>query len=344
MKIMRDGRYHWDPSGLLGSPSPVNMCVGGRTTGKTFAMNYQAIKNYIRKGEHFAVLTRYDTQVEHVMKNPYMQPVTDAGYFPGWETRTDGTNFLIRKDGGTWDKFGDCLAMTKYEDYKRTAFPRTTMLIFDEFIKDTTIPPYLKNEPDMLMNVWSSITRRSDRCRVYMLANNVSLSNPYFAAWGIHLPAPGKTKTIKHGRSSVTIENLFSADFIADSSDDMVSKFTAGSVYEQMAVFNQHHTNVTYRQKPKTASFKWEFKVAGRSMGIWATPSGDWYVSQKIPRGNRHAVLVVVKDDWVADAVIIKRSHGIMKMLEKVARQGFLYFEDPDSQYNFDSIYPLLGM
>ncbi len=57
----------WDPSGLFGSPSPVNMVIGARSLGKTFGIVKRAIRNFIEAGEQFVYLRRTDKEITRML-------------------------------------------------------------------------------------------------------------------------------------------------------------------------------------------------------------------------------------------------------------------------------------
>lgn len=98
----------------------------------------------------------------------------------------------IEYDGGQWyingELAGYTFALTKASDYKSSAFPDISNLIFEEFIIDKPHSSYLRNEPFLLFDLYDTIARMRDDVILFMLGNAISMANPYFIQWDLSLP------------------------------------------------------------------------------------------------------------------------------------------------------------
>lgn len=335
VKKMMDGYYHYDFSGLMGSKSPINAVVGGRTLGKTFQANYIAMKHFITRGEQFAFVVRYDTQLSPFMARPGSDAVLNAGYFQGWNFRGRGDVFECRKGSkGKWKTCGYGFALTKFDEYKKQSFPGVTKIFFDEFIKSSPLPPYLRGEVDMFTNLWSTVARRRSNCRCYLMANNVSLSNPYFQAWGVILPGPGKTKTFKVGLSSVTVENCYKDEFVKEVQDDAVSRFLYGSEQAEMALYNKHVADgLPNSRRPKGSECIAHFILDRKHVGVWSGRGGYW-VSEKWSDWSGPP-LILFSRDQAPGTVQVTRASKTLKMLTRAHNWGGLFYESDNARYIF---------
>ena len=81
--------------------------------------------------------------------------------------------------------------LTSFASLKSTSYVDVDTIIVDEFIPEKAgFNAYIPNEVEILLNIIDSIFRQREG-HVYLLANNVSIVNPYFSYFGI---TPNPTK------------------------------------------------------------------------------------------------------------------------------------------------------
>lgn len=101
----------------------------------------------------------------------------------------------INEDGtlkrASWH-FGKVFSIATASQWKSKQFPTIEYIVYEEFITDDL---YLRNEPDLFMNLVSTIAR--DRMvHVYMLGNTVNRNCPYVTEWGLSEVTRQKVGTI----------------------------------------------------------------------------------------------------------------------------------------------------
>lgn len=196
-----------------------NLIFGKRSNGKTYAVLYEGVKNYVEKGKQMAYLRRYREDFVGKRGQVLFNALVSTGAI---SQLTDGKWdnvkymssqwFLAKKDPKNPDKlitdavpFCYGFSLGQMEHDKSTAYPDVTTVVFDEFISRIG---YIPNEFVMFMNVLSTIIRQRDDVKIYMLGNTVNKYCPYFAEMGLgHIEEmePGKIDVYGYGDSKLRV-------------------------------------------------------------------------------------------------------------------------------------------
>lgn len=174
-----------------------NLIVGERSNGKTYGAIKKAFTNYIENGKHTVMIRRFDEQLTpknigdmwtSFIQNGEVEKISDGEYNSIIYYRRkwycayydDNENEYTKKDK---TPFMHALSLNTMENTKSGfSDPDVTMIIFDEFL---TREYYLKNEFILFQNLLSTVIRSRDDVKIYMLANTVNFSAPYFREMGI---------------------------------------------------------------------------------------------------------------------------------------------------------------
>lgn len=169
-----------------------NIIIGERSNGKTFSCLERMLKNYLKTGEKGAIIRRWDDDFKRKRGQQMFDGVVNEGTLK--DSIWDGIDFksgqfiLYRWDSDTEKKIYDrqpfCygFSLTTMEHDKSTSYSDVTMIVFDEFL---TRQSYLPDEFVLFMNVISTIVRYRDDVKIYMCANTVNKSAPYFGEMGL---------------------------------------------------------------------------------------------------------------------------------------------------------------
>lgn len=195
-----------------------NLIFGKRSNGKTYAVLYEGVKNYVEKGKQMAYLRRYREDFVgkrgQVLFNSLISTGAISQLTNGkWDTvkYLSSQWFLAKKDPATdklvIDSVPFCygFSLGQMEHDKSTAYPDVTTVVFDEFISRIG---YIPNEFVLFMNVLSTIIRQRDDVKIYMLGNTVNKYCPYFAEMGLgHIEEmePGKIDVYGYGDSKLRV-------------------------------------------------------------------------------------------------------------------------------------------
>ena len=195
-----------------------NLIFGKRSNGKTYAVLYEILKNYVQKGKQGAYIRRYredfigkrgQTLFNSLSASGAIKELTDGK----WEmVKYSSSQWFLAKKSKKDDKivtdavpfcYGFSLASMEHD--KSTSYPDITTIVFDEFISRIG---YLPNEFVTYMNVLSTIIRQRDDVKIYMLGNTVNKYCPYFAEMGLgHIEEmeAGKIDLYSYGNSKLKV-------------------------------------------------------------------------------------------------------------------------------------------
>lgn len=172
-----------------------NIIFGERGPGKTFACLEYALKRFWETGEQFGYLRRWQEDYKTVPPSQLFSAIIAEGLV---DKITDGEytgikfynkQFFLTK----WDEEGQkdiispnpmgfIFSISTMEHAKSVSFPNITTLIFDEFISKQA---YIYEEFSLFANVVSTIKRRRNNFKIFMLGNTISKVNPYFTEMGL---------------------------------------------------------------------------------------------------------------------------------------------------------------
>lgn len=346
--IPKSARY--DPSGLLGSKSFINIVIGARTMGKTYAFMKQGVSSYLKDGSQWIYLRRYDTEIKSILTlGDFFGPLRLNDEFPGIVLRVKGRLMQLRRaPKEPWENFGAFVALSAAKNYKSANLPHVTMIFYDEFIAESGVgAQYLSGEPDRLLGFWETVDRRLNKTRIYMAANAADLVNPYFVEWGLQLPTLGKTKTYRHNEGTITIQYADSAKFREASRQTAIGRFTAGSSYENYALENKfaQDTNTFIAPKTPESRFRCELRFHGHNFGVWYDlQEGDWYICRKIADDPDREIFTLLRRDMRPNTILLDRADPLLKTLKRAVMQGYCYFDSVRTREIFLESMALLGL
>lgn len=193
-----------------------NVIFGGRSNGKTYAVQDYALRRYWETGEQVAIIRRWT------------EDFTGKRGSVMWDNQSSTGN-ISKITGGEWtdvfyrasrwhlckyiegeritceEPFAYGFSISSMEHDKSTSYPKITTILFDEFLTRTV---YLDNEFVLFMNVLSTIIRHRSDVKIFMLGNTVSKYCPYFAEMGLsHIKQmkPGQIDVYQYGDSELTV-------------------------------------------------------------------------------------------------------------------------------------------
>lgn len=195
-----------------GNKPEIYMVTTNRTGGKTTYFGRMAVKKYINDGEKFALLFRFNYEVDAVADKFFKD--IGALFFKGYsmtsQRRAAGIfhelflHYPDEPEDSEGHSCGYAITLNSADNIKRYShlFSDVQRIIFDEFQSETN--HYCNDEIRKFLSVHTSIARgQGQQTRyvpVYMLSNPVSIINPYYVELGIAERLQDKTKFMKgHG-------------------------------------------------------------------------------------------------------------------------------------------------
>lgn len=183
-----------------------NLIFGERSNGKTYALLKRGVTQWFKDGSQLAYVRRWKEDITGrrasrlfagLIENGEIEKITGGAYkgihyYAGkfYACNYDEAGKAIYRDE---DIIAFTFALSDSEHDKSTSFPNIKMVVFDEFLTNKI---YLNDEFVLFMNVISTIVRKRDDVKIYMLGNTVNKYCPYFNEMGLRHIAKMEQGTI----------------------------------------------------------------------------------------------------------------------------------------------------
>lgn len=336
-----DESMFWNIRQTLTHNMLLNIIVGNRGGGKSFGAKEWGIDNYIKKKEQFGYIRRYKED----LKKPMEQYFEDIKYkYPDYEFKTSGDKFYCRlKPEDPDEKWTDdniCgygFSLSTANNKKSMSFPNITTLIFDEFLLEKGNQRYLPNEPEKLLNLYETIARPGTghpRVVMFLLANAISITNPYFLYWDLKMPtrADKNGKYIwKHPTRPILVEDVRNEKFIDAKKNTEFGQLIEGTTYAEYSIENKFllDNNTFVEKKSAKARYFFTFIYKEKKFGVWVDYSeGKMWVSEDIDPSYVIVYSLTLKDHQPNTMFLKTRGKsGQFKAFIENYKIGNVYFE-----------------
>lgn len=353
----------WTRSQLLSYNKLLNFVLSNRGGGKTFDMTRWFIDGFKKSGKQGMWVRRYDTELtgeKGILTNgKFFDNVTHVpiknfvdGIPKGAEIDPSGKfvnlypNDRLEIDGYTAKINGEVaihfVALSTSRKLKSVNFPLVDKMVVDEFaIGGDNKNTYLTNEVEILLDLMETVDRLRDELRVVLLANNISVVNPYFLYFGIR-PRTDRRFTVV---GEICVEMFADETFIAKKKQTRMGRLVSGTRYGDYAIENKALLdNETFvAAKTPTADFLLGMKYNGVMYGFWIDyKEGLIYVNKQYdPYSIR--LFCLTKDDHEANLLLIKTLNDSRRVKQIVFafQNGLLRFQDMQVKNQF---YEFIGL
>lgn len=319
----------YDRGQLLSHNKIMNMVLSNRGGGKTFNMTRWAIDDFLRNGKQTMWVRRYQTEVDEMLKN--------EKFFDAVRSYYDGVTFAIKDGVGYINDVGAIyfVALSTSRQLKSNNYPNVNKIIFDEFIIDKGRVQYLKNEVEVFLDLYETVDRMRDTTRAVLMANSITIVNPYFLYFHIKLDTD-KRFTVQ---GEVCVELFTDADFIAAKQKTRFGRMVSGTKYGDYAIENKWLAdNDTFiESKTPRAEFMLGMKYNGVMYGFWVDYKvGLIFVNRQYDPSS-YALYCLQRDDHDANLLLIKTLMD-SKALQRIVyafRMGLIRFDDMQVKNQF---------
>ena len=193
---------------LNGNRPEIYLCTTNRTGGKTTFFGRWVVNRFIKTGEKFCLLYRFNYELDDVADKFFKDigALFFSEYMMRSERRAKGIYhelFLVkRNDQNTVGiSCGYAISLNSADQIKKYShlFSDVERIIFDEFQSETN--HYCNDEVRKFISIHTSIARgKGEQIRyvpVVMLSNPVSIINPYYTELGITTRLRSDTRFLK---------------------------------------------------------------------------------------------------------------------------------------------------
>lgn len=288
-----DRSIFWDLGKTLTHNKLVNVIVGNRGGGKSYGAKHRGIEQFIKNKEQFGYIRRYKEDLKKPMEQ-YFQDI--MWEYPDYEFKVEGEKFYIRlkpmveKQKWTDDDIaGYGFVLSTANNKKSISYPKITTLIFDEFLLEKGSQHYLPDEPEKLLNLYETVARPGTghpRVVLFLLANAISITNPYFLYWNLRMPnkEDKNGKYIwKHPTRPILVEDVRNAKFIDKKKNTEFGALVDGTNYADYSIENKMllDDDTFIEKKGVKARYYFTFIYKDRKFGVWADfNDGKMWVSE----------------------------------------------------------------
>ena len=173
----------------INSKTPeVFMCTSNRSAGKTTYFNRLVVNRFIKRGEKFALLYRFNYELDGCDEK-FFKDIKEL-FFPEYDmTAAKKMKGIYQELYLNEEPCGYAISINSADQLKRNShlFSDIDNIIFDEFQSEQN--HYCDKEVEKFISIHNSIARgRSKQSRyvpVYMISNPVTILNPYYVAMDI---------------------------------------------------------------------------------------------------------------------------------------------------------------
>ena len=306
----------------------IALIVGERGVGKTMASKLFVLNRFLKTGEQFVYLRRYKTELDLALTT-FWDDVTSNGYFKDHDLRVEKgklTKFIC--DGKVC---GYAAPLSTSNILKSTAFPKVNTIIFDEAILDpmSGIYRYIKNEVQLLLEIYETIFRLRNNGRLLMLGNNVNFYGcPYVAYFNLELPYGSEFKLFKEG--GIIVNYIKNEAYREAKKKSKFGKLIEGSAYGDYAISNKslRENNNFIAKRPSKCRFFCILVINGENYGVWQGIDGYLYISDKYDP-NSPFKFACTYDDHTEHTIFLNyRENYCLRYCIRAYKQGWLKFEN----------------
>jgi hypothetical protein len=293
--------FWYDGNKTLTYNALFNFIIGNRGGGKTYWAKKWAIKDFLKNEKQFIYLRRYKQEIKKKNNDKFFNDIIANNEFENVKFEVKGNTFYInKKEAGQ----AMCLSTSKIE--KSVPFPNVNKIIFDEFIIDKGVYRYLPDEVLCFLEFYETVNRMRNREVIaFFLANAISMTNPYFLYFNMHLPY-GKNVFCKNDKLIELVQN---EEYIAAKKATRFGKLIEGTTYADYSIDNKflRDDKTFIEKKSGSCNFYFAFKYEGKLYGVWIDYSrGAMWVSEDIDPCSR-IIYSITLDDHSPNTLLLRQ-------------------------------------
>lgn len=312
---------YYDNSKLLSRNSLINFVIGERGCGKSYAFKKFLTNRCIKNNEEFVYLRRYKTELKTSVPH-FFDDLIANNEFPDVKLKVDKGMFYADKK-----LLGYSIALSTANILKSTSFAKVKYILFDEFIIDKGTYKYLANEVEQFLDLVETIARLRD-IKVYMLANAISITNPYFTYFNISLPYNNTFATFKDGL--ITLEYIKNEEYRQKKKESKFGKLIDGTDYGKYAIDNEflRDKKSFIGKKPDDVKTLLTLVLDDTYYGLWfSSKTGLLYFSLDYDPNNPYKFTTSVDSHSEDTKLINSKSNPYIKMIIDKYKDGLVGFE-----------------
>lgn len=337
--IYYDGTKLLSMLDLDGNKPELLMCTTNRTGGKTTYYSRLCVNKFLREGEKFGLLYRFNYELDDVAEKFFK----DIGslFFPQYTMRSERKASGIYHELYLCNKYdaddtgtlcGYALSLNSADGIKKYShlFSDLQRLLFDEFQSETN--HYCADEIRKFISIHTSVARgQGEQVRfvpVIMLANPVSIINPYYVELGISERLKDDTKFLK-GHGFVLEQGFVEGASKAQKESGFNKAFSKNSYVAYSSECVYLNDNKAFIDKPKgTGRYLCTLRYKGNDFAVREfADEGLIYCDDHSDETYKYKISVTTEDHQV-NYVMLKRNDIFISNMRYYFERGCFRFKD----------------
>lgn len=313
----------WYDKGLLFSHNKLlNFVLSNRGGGKTYHFTDTAIKLYKKKKKQTMWVRRYQTEVDDMIDNDK--------FFDAIRDKYPNDTFECKDNKGyiNGEVFIYFVALSTSRRLKSNNFPNVVLIVYDEFIIDKGKHTYIRNEPEVFLDLFETVARLRDNVRAVLLANSVTVVNPYFMYFNVKVNTCDRF-TIQN---QICVELFTDETFIQAKEQTRFGQLVKNTRYGDYAVHNKWllDSDTFIMQKTPKAEFMLGLKYNGQMYGFWVDYSAGYIFVNTQYDPSSYQLYCLQRDDHETNLLLVKSlsDSRALKRIVYAFQQGLLRFGD----------------
>lgn len=333
---MSKGKYY-DGTKLLslmdinGNKPEIYMVTTNRTGGKTTYFGRMFMNRFLDKGEKFAILYRYNYELDDCA-DKFFKDIGNL-FFTGKNMtsrrRANGIFHELLLDGIAC---GYAISINSSDQLKKYShlFNDVCRIMFDEFQSESN--HYCPDEVKKFISIHTSIARgNGEQIRyvpVYMLANPVSMINPYYTELGISARLRDDTKYLR-GDGYVLEQGYVDSASQAQKASGFNKAFASNEYVAYSTECIYLNDNKAFIERPSGVSrYLGTLRYNSRDYAIREfAEEGIVYCDDK-PDTTYKFKITVTTDDHSVNYVMLKRNDFFITNMRYLFERGCFRFKD----------------
>lgn len=316
---------------INGNKPELYLCTTNRTGGKTTYFNRLCVNRFFDKGEKFAVLYRYNYELDDISDKFYKDIA--RLFFPNTEMTSK------RRASGIFHELfindvscGYGISLNSADQLKKYShlLSDVNRIVFDEFQSETN--HYCVDEIRKFISVHTSIARGNGKqiryVPVYMLSNPVSIINPYYVEMNISTRLHHDTKFLK-GDGFVLEQGFVQTASEAQKESGFNRAFAKNDYVAYSSECVYLNDNSAFIEKPSgvgkyLATLRYENKDYALREYL---DSGVIYCDDKPDKTYKNKITVTTADHQI-NYVMLKRNDFFISSMRFFFEKGCFRFKD----------------
>lgn len=324
---------------LEGNKPEIFMVTTNRTGGKTTYYGRLCVNRFLKFGEKFGLIYRYNYELDNV-SDKFFKDI-GALFFKGYtmrsERRASGIYhelFLVSPEDaeGIGVSCGYAISLNSADQIKKYShlFSDIKRLLFDEFQSETN--HYCPDEIRKFLSVHTSIARgQGEQNRyvpVFMLSNPVSIINPYYTEMGISERLKDDTKFLK-GNGFVLEQGFVESASEAQKQSGFNKAFARNSYVAYSTESVYLNDNKAFIEKPEgIGKYLCTIRYKGSEYALREyADSGVIYCDDHDDETFKYKIAVTTEDHQV-NYVMLKRNDLFIANMRYYFERGCFRFKD----------------